>query len=610
MRLPPRPDVLAGREALLGRLDSLLTGGDQPRTVVLCGLGGVGKTSVAVEYAHRHLAEVGVAWQVAAGDLAVLAAELAELAAQLAERDVADPRDPVASVHAVLAACPGQWLLVFDNAIDEASVRRFLPPAGRGRVLITSQNAHWRAGQVLDVPVLSADVAAGFLVNRTADPDYTAARELAGELGGLPLALEQAAAFIDATGQILGVSLAGYLRLFRQRRAGLLSRGEVSAHPASVTATLALALSRLQEDAPAAAGLLRLLACLAPEPVPLGLLLAGREALAGLDPEVAVVLGPLLGDQVAAGDAATALRRYSLITPAGNQLVLVHRLVQAITLDQAGAERARSWQRAAAALIEAAIPADPALPVTWPACAALLPHAQAVLADGTTGIARVADYLGSSGSYQAARDLWQKITLARESTCGPEHPDTLTARHHLAYWTGTSRDRAAARDLFAELLPVRERIQGPGHPGTLDARANLARWTGEAGDPARARGLFAELLTVCARVQGAEHPETLRARSHLAWWTGQAGDPMRARDLNAELLLDMERVFGPEHPNVLADRQGLARWTGEAGDPAQARDLLAELLPVRERVSGPEHAFTLSARRNLDYWTRKAQDAN
>ena len=356
MRLPPRSDVLAGREALLGRLHSLLTDGDQPRTVVLCGLGGVGKTSVAVEYAHRHLAEVGVAWQVAAGDLAVLAAEMAELASQLADRDVADARDPVASVHAVLAAYPGQWLLVFDNVIDEASVRRFLPPAGRGRVLITSQSAHWRAGQVLDVPVLSDDVAAGFLMNRTADQDETGARELGGELGGLPLALEQAAAYIDAVGTILGMSLAGYLRLFRQRRADLLSRGEVSAHPASVSTTLTLALSRLQEDAPAAAGLLRLLACLAPEPVPLGRLLADCDAPAGLDPHVAAVLGPLIGDQVATGDAATALRRYSLITPVGDQMVLVHRLVQAVTLDQANAKQARSWQRAAAALTEAAIP--------------------------------------------------------------------------------------------------------------------------------------------------------------------------------------------------------------------------------------------------------------
>ena len=118
MRLPPRPVLLAGREQLLADLDALLSEGDRggPRSVALCGLGGAGKTSVAVEYAHRQLPEVGLAWQFAAGDPTVLAAGFAELAAQLGARDVLDTRDPVASVHGTLAAFPGQWLLIFDNA--------------------------------------------------------------------------------------------------------------------------------------------------------------------------------------------------------------------------------------------------------------------------------------------------------------------------------------------------------------------------------------------------------------------------------------------------------------------------------------------------------------
>ena len=106
MRLADPPPLLAGREDLLAELDTRLTGGDNsgPRTVALCGLGGAGKTSVALAYAHRHLAEVGVAWQFAAEDPTVLAAGFAELAAQLGARDDADTRDPVASVHGTLAA--------------------------------------------------------------------------------------------------------------------------------------------------------------------------------------------------------------------------------------------------------------------------------------------------------------------------------------------------------------------------------------------------------------------------------------------------------------------------------------------------------------------------
>ena len=147
VRLLPRPVLLAGREELLADLDARLIGvgdGAGRGWWRLCGLGGAGKTSVAVEYAHRHLAEVGVAWQFAAEDATVLAAGFGELAAQLGARDLADTRDPVASVHAVLAAFAAPWLLMFDNAADRASVQVFLPPAGPGRVLVTSQNPNWR----------------------------------------------------------------------------------------------------------------------------------------------------------------------------------------------------------------------------------------------------------------------------------------------------------------------------------------------------------------------------------------------------------------------------------------------------------------------------------
>ena len=174
LRVAPRPVFLAGREGLLAELDARLAGdGGGPRVAVLYGLGGAGKTSVAVEYAHRHLAEVGVCWQFAAEDPAVLAAEFGVLAAQLGEAAAA--RDPVASVHGALARARGGWLVVFDNAPDRASVAPFVPPAGPGRVLITTQNQIWPPGQAVDVPVLDVEVAADFLVSRTGDADRMAA---------------------------------------------------------------------------------------------------------------------------------------------------------------------------------------------------------------------------------------------------------------------------------------------------------------------------------------------------------------------------------------------------------------------------------------------------
>ena len=237
--------------------------------VVLSGLAGSGTTSAAVEYAYRHLATTRIVWQLSAEDPAVLAAEFGQLAAQLRTgRSALDPRDPVATVHAMLAAYSAEWLLVFDNAADMASVAAFLPPAGPGRVLITSQNRNW-PGQPMDVPVLAPELAAEYLVGRTDDANWQAARDLADELGGLPLALEQAAAYIQATGG----NLAGYLALFRRRRAEMLVRGEPTGYDKTVASTWALAFDRLQQTAPGAGGLLRLLAFCAPEAIPLRLLL-------------------------------------------------------------------------------------------------------------------------------------------------------------------------------------------------------------------------------------------------------------------------------------------------------------------------------------------------
>jgi len=510
VRLAPRPVFLAGREGLLAELDVRLAAGpgrSGPRLVALCGLGGAGKTSVAVEYAHRHLAEVGVCWQFPAEDPAVLAAEFAVLAAQLRAREVVDPRDPVASVHAVLARAGAGWLVVFDNAPHRASVEGFVPPAGPGRVLITTQNQDWLPGHALQVPVLDLEVAADFLVNRTGDADRVAARELAAELGGLPLALEQAAAYMQAT----GTSLARYLPMFRDRQADLLARGEAAGHPADVAATLGLALSRLAAQAPSAAGLVRLLAFLAPEPVPLVLLLASEKAAGLLGPEVAAVVGPLLGDPVAAGDAITAVRRYSLVTPGGDGLVLVHSLVQAITRAQLSAQVADQWEQAAAALVETAVPADPQLPAAWPVCAVLLPHVRAVLDLTSSGMDRIARYLGFSGSYPAARDMFGLIAKAHEESdaYGPEHPDTLAVRRAHAVWTGEAGDRAGARDQLAALLTLIERVQGPEHPDTLTARqpCPLDRGCGRSGRGPRPAGRPAAYQRAGPGPRAPRHPD-------------------------------------------------------------------------------------------------------
>jgi hypothetical protein len=658
VRLAPRPAVLAGREALLAQLDAQFVAGDgsAPQTVSLFGLGGAGKTSVAVEYAYRHLAEVGIAWQFHAADTTVLGAGFRELAAQLGAHDLTDVRDPVATVHAVLARFAAPWLLIFDNALDMASVAAFLPPAGPGHVVITTQNPNW-PGRSMHVPMLEPDAAADFLANRTGDPARQTAMDLADALGRLPLALEQAAAYIVSGNSL---SLAEYLVLFRQRRAEMLARGEPAGYDKTVATTWALAFERLLECAPVSVGLLRLLAFCAPEAIPLRLLLQPRPGLAERPgDQVVSVLAPLLEDPLAVSDAIGALRKYSLVTPAEDGLVAVHRLVQAVTEDELSGEDALEWRQAAANLIEAAIPEDADDPETWTVFELLLPHAQAALAIDSDGLKRIADYIGQRGNYAGAMDLLRKIVDGRQRTLGADHPRTLASRNSLADLTGKAGDAVGARDQFAALLPVLERMLGADHRITVATRGNVAGWawkvreaagarnqsvaqlrdqyaeqlsfyqrtlgpddlltlvtrgnlagfTGLAGDADGARDQYAELVGISERVLGSKHLDTLVARSNLAQWTGEAGDVAEACRQCAAVVLARRQILGREHPSTLGSRINLASFTGKAGNAAGARDQFAALLPVVERVLGPEHPDTLNVRGNLAGWTGEAGDA-
>jgi Domain of unknown function (DUF4062) len=610
LRLPPRPDFVFGRRDLLAELHARLTGRDRdgPGIVALCGPGGAGKTSVAVEYAHRHLAEFGVVWQLPAEEPAALAAGLSELAGQLDGRGGSTAGDPRERVHAALAG-RDDWLLIFDNAPGPVDIDGLLPAAGGGRVLITSQYPLWPGDQELDVPVLDQATAARFLLSRTGSGsrEEAASAELAGELGGLPLALEQAAAYMRAQDR----TIPDYLGLFRGSWAELMARGDPAGYDRRVVTTCELAFAELADSGPAS-GLLRMVACCAPEDIPLRLLLRPAPGLAAtFGPDVAPLLAPLLDSSIACDEAVAVLRQYSLISAPRDGFVSVHRLVQKITLDHLDPGVAKDWRRAVAALIEAALPGDAADaddPATWPAFAALLPHAQMALPSGSDGMDKVAAFLRAFGNDTAALQLQGQIVAACDTEFGTDDPRTLAARANLATLTGETGDRAAARTQFADLVPALTRVFGAEHPRTLGARASLAYWTGENQEPAAARDQFAALLPELTRSLGDESLAVLAVRANLARSTGDAGDAAGARDQFAALLPIRERVSGDMHPATLTTRASLAYWTGMAGDAAGARDQYATLVPIRAEILGPEHPRTLTARGYLAYWTGKAGD--
>ncbi len=610
--LPRRPAaVFAGRGDALERVHAALTGPRSPEVAgavitqaAVHGLGGIGKSELALQYAARHRTNYGLVWWIDADTPAQIQTGLATLARALCTgaHSVAASKsttEEAASWAVSWLAFRTGGLLVFDNVEHPDDLDPYLGRLTGGSVLITTRrDIGWHtlgcvpiSVDVLDVEA-ATDVLAALIASAPPSPSERAdLATLAQEVGFLPLALRQAAAFIARTP---GMTVPAYRRLLHTSPARAHAAAPAG-HPgqAVVAQVWTLTRQRIADLDPLAPRLLALLACYAPDQLPIDVLHHLPHT-----------------DEMRVGQALELLASYSMITISPDRnAVSVHRLVQAVTLADLSEQERQTVRDQAADLLAAELPEDPTVIGSWPAYRRLLAHARTVLPPRSDMMHQVIAYLDASGDYTTAKTLQHQRYQAQLDHHGPEHPDTLDAQADLAYYTVLVGDMVAARDQFAALLPIRERVLGAEHPDTLTDRANLAYLMGEAGDVAGARDQFAALLPISERVWGADHPETLTDRANLARWMGEAGDVAGARDQLAALLPIRERVSGAEHPDTLTARANLASWTGEAGDVAGARDQFAALLPIRERVLGAEHPETLTARANLAHWTGKTGDA-
>ncbi len=298
VNLPPRNRSFVGRTSLLAEVDRLLDDDThRPRAVALSGLAGVGKTELALEVAHRRHREGRVAWWIGADDPAAIASGLADLAAAAGITQYEREQDTREALWRELDRNPG-WVLVFDNADEPHQLEPFLPRAQHGDVIITSHNPAWRRlARPISLPPLARAESIEFAVARSGDPDRAGADALAGMVGDLPLALEQACAYIEQT----GMSLPDYVRLFRSRRANLLLRDGGGPGP-TIATTWGLAFDRLRVRSPLAAKLLEIMAYLAPDAI-----------------DVAV-LTPLAADELDLHEAIGELLRLSLVDREGGRL--------------------------------------------------------------------------------------------------------------------------------------------------------------------------------------------------------------------------------------------------------------------------------------------------
>ena len=567
------------------------------------GLGGIGKTQIALEYAYRHRGDYAVVWWVRAEDSVTLASDYAGLAAPLGlpEKDAAEQKAIVAAVRGWLDNNDG-WLLIFDNARDRESVLDYVPQGGS--VIITSRAPVWTGlAKPLPIEVMEADEAADFLVERTGDPDREAAGEFAAELGYLPLGLAQAASYVEETGN----SLAGYLALFRDRQAELLQVGTPSPdYPATVVTTWDLAFEQLGQDS---ADLLSLCAFFAPDDIPLDVIVDGTEHL----PDA---LANSMADGVARDAAIAGLRRFSLIGRKADELT-VHRLVQAVQRDRLTPAGRAAWAAAAAKIVNAGFPQESDDFRTWPVCARLLPHAlhaanwaeaDAVAPEATGRLLNQAGlYLWKRADLTEAKGSFERALKIDETAYGPDHPTVAIRLNNLGLVLQDMGDLAGAKAQYERALKIDEATYGSDHPNVAIGVNNLGGVLRAMDDPAGAKAHYERALNIFETAYGSDHPNVATSVNNLGAVLQAIGDLAGAKAQFERALKIDEAAYGPDHPEVATDINNLGSVLRAMGDLAGAKVQFERALDIFRATLGEDHPHTATVRENLERLIKKLE---
>ncbi|MEY4806680.1 MAG: hypothetical protein RLZZ206_1069, partial [Cyanobacteriota bacterium] len=564
----PLGELLKGRDDDLQKLQQQLgpipENAATPSTAVaLIGMGGMGKTRLAIEHAWRNAARHSSVFFAPASTPEALNRSLAGLAAvlDLPEKDANEEAVQSQAVIGWLGAHPG-WLLILDAIDDKAAaqaVEALLPQISGGQVLITTRLSKWSAAvQRLPLEMLSTEAAAAFLLERTAgnrreEPgDPAMARELAQDLDGLALALEQAGAYIDER----GISFSSYRKDWQERREKVLSwfDPQLMQYPGSVATTW---LTSFQQLSAGAQTLLRRLAWLSPEPIPDSLLDVAVPAGNGDIPE-----------PIEAMDALVELASYSLVSRSRqSDSFLLQRLVQEVARQGQQQDPATSQLAPSLRWLDAAFQGDPQDVRAWPVLDPLAAHVKAMagfadeagLADPTAWLMnQLGVLLQSKAAYGEAEPLLRRALAIDEAAYGPDHPAVARDLNNLAQLLQATNHLAEAEPLVRRALAINEAAYGPDHPAVARGLNNLAQLLQATNRLAEAEPLMRRVVAIFEISYGNDHPNVATALNNLAQLLQATNRLAEAEPLMRRALAIDEASYGTDHPSVATRLNNLA----------------------------------------------------